>query len=330
MRWWRKRHTPSRQTPETAGRDQAPPAAQPAQKRRADEAHSGPKRGFPLQKSPKNSPSAEHVGLTTQSDAPTDNLLDFQHFLLRRHLKANHQSPLQDPQYILDVGCGTGRWVVEMAAEFPNAKVVGLDLVSPRDTAPMLAPLGPRAANVSFVEADLLAGLPFPAATFDFVHLRLMFTELPASRWPDVMRDLVRVTRPWGWVECIEPSQEVYGPGPAYAVVSYWVAELCRRRGLDPNAGPKLMQWQRSAGLVSVAERQAVLFPDVTLTRERRLYMTQSLGVFDLLRAPILEAGITSPAQFDAAYQAVRREFEQNTYPSCDVLHIVFGQKPPS
>src|SRR5579859_7558758 len=86
-------------------------------------------------------------------DADADQFLDFQHFLVRRVIGGNHHAPLTQPRLILDVGCGTGRWVVEMATEFPGAQVVGLDLVVPSKAEPMLNALGPLAANVSFVEA---------------------------------------------------------------------------------------------------------------------------------------------------------------------------------
>ncbi|HST89273.1 MAG TPA: class I SAM-dependent methyltransferase, partial [Ktedonobacterales bacterium] len=51
-------------------------------------------------------------------DADADQFLDFQHFLVRRVIGGNHHAPLTQPRLILDVGCGTGRWVVEMATEF--------------------------------------------------------------------------------------------------------------------------------------------------------------------------------------------------------------------
>ena len=45
--------------------------------------------------------------------------------LLRGRL---HIAPLQDPQRILDVGTGTGKWAIEMADSYPNCKVIGTDL----------------------------------------------------------------------------------------------------------------------------------------------------------------------------------------------------------
>jgi hypothetical protein len=49
------------------------------------------------------------------ADLEEMNRLDFQHFLLRQTFKGNYAAPIGEPQSILDVGSGTGRWAREMA-----------------------------------------------------------------------------------------------------------------------------------------------------------------------------------------------------------------------
>lgn len=262
-------------------------------------------------------------------DAKADQLLDFQHFFLKRLLGRSHQAPLRNPARILDVGCGTGRWAVEMAAEFPSAQVVGFDLVAPVDAGPLLATLGKRARNVSFVQGDLLTGLPFPDSAFDYVHLRLLYSDLPADRWPAVVRELARVTRPGGWVECVEPAEAIRDASPAYGATAHWIAEMCRRRGLDPNVGPQLKSLLVGAGLVQVSERTAMLAANATRGHERRLLLTQVLGVLEVLREPILETGVVSAADYERTLPMVKREYEQGDHANADVLHIVYGQRLP-
>jgi tRNA G46 methylase TrmB len=65
------------------------------------------------------------------SDDAEINRLDFQHYMLRYALRGNYLAPLTRPRGILDVGSGTGRWAMEMAAQYPEASVVGVDITSP-------------------------------------------------------------------------------------------------------------------------------------------------------------------------------------------------------
>ncbi len=320
--WWRrKRQTEPIQNTQRSASSAAldPPATVPPGQQT--------KRGFRWIRGRRYVEGTTYIG---PKDASTDQFLDFQHFLVRRMLGGNHLAPLWQPATILDAGCGTGRWAVEMAAEFPDARVIGLDLVLPENTSAMLASLGVRSANVSFVEADLLQGVPFPDGMFDYVHFRFMYDELPAARWPDILRELVRVTRPGGWVECMEPGVAVYDPGPAYLLTNTWVADLCRQRGVDPDLGPQLKTLLHNAGLVQVSECVIPSFPDLTLTRERRLWQTQSLGVLEgVFRDAIIEAEIVSPADYDAALRALRAEFEQGKHANSDLVYVVFGQRLP-
>src|SRR5258708_4957512 len=124
--------------------------------------------------------------------------LDFQHFLLRVVLGGNYLAPLQQPETILDVGSGSGRWALEMARDFPQAHVTACDLLK-QESQGSSAPL-----NVHFVQGDLLKGLPSPAQSFVFVHQRLLCRAIPRLSWPGVVRELVRVTKPGGWIELVE------------------------------------------------------------------------------------------------------------------------------
>jgi ubiquinone/menaquinone biosynthesis C-methylase UbiE len=54
---------------------------------------------------------------------------------------------------------------MEIAGEYPKSTIVGVDMtgVFPRDIKP---------TNCQFYQCDVLQGLPFPEATFDYVFMR--------------------------------------------------------------------------------------------------------------------------------------------------------------
>jgi SAM-dependent methyltransferase len=95
---------------------------------------------------------------------------------------------------LLDVGCGNG-WSSYLFSE-KGYRTVGVDL----NAGAFTAPPGPR---LRFEQGSALA-LPFPDRSFDIVagHTFLEHTPDPAQ----VLREMVRVTRPSGFVAIVGPN----------------------------------------------------------------------------------------------------------------------------
>ncbi|HEY7202296.1 MAG TPA: class I SAM-dependent methyltransferase [Candidatus Dormibacteraeota bacterium] len=179
--------------------------------------------------------------------------LDVQHYALREAVRGNHLAPMGAPAAILDVGSGTGQWAFDLGAAFPDASVVGLDLVPGKSDG--------RPSNYRFVRANILQGLPFPDDTFDFVHQRLMVTALPLTMWPGVVADLLRVTRPGGWVELVEGGDQMHPRGPATSRLLELAAQLAASYGLDTSRSvcDLLDAYLRDAGAEAVERRETAL-----------------------------------------------------------------------
>lgn len=57
------------------------------------------------------------------------NRMDIEHQNQRLQLDGRlHLCPLNDPREILDIGCGSGIWAIDMADEYPACQVLGTDL----------------------------------------------------------------------------------------------------------------------------------------------------------------------------------------------------------
>ncbi|KAJ1549555.1 hypothetical protein HK405_011091 [Cladochytrium tenue] len=137
------------------------------------------------------------------ADADEKVRLHLQHVVLRTTFGGNFHTPQRDlfaddtvSAKILDVGCGTGSWCIDMAKQFPHADVTGIDLVSyERTEVP---------DNLTFEMGNVLEGLKYPDNTFDFVHQRLLIFALPKDSIPSVFKELVRVTKPGGYIQVNE------------------------------------------------------------------------------------------------------------------------------
>ncbi|WP_052890811.1 class I SAM-dependent methyltransferase [Thermogemmatispora carboxidivorans] len=255
------------------------------------------------------------------------NRLDFQHYVLRSALRGNYLAPIVQPRRILDVGCGTGQWAFELAQQFPQAEVIGLDLE------PAKAKATTPPANYRFVQGDALKGLPFENETFDFVHQRLLVLAIPLAAWPNVVQELARVTVPGGWVELVEAGTHVshFNPaGPATQQFLYLMGQLGALRGLDNEGGVLrfLDAYLRQAGLLQV-NRQDIDIP---------------LGdwggrVGSLLSLDLREAGKAISSLIAARFQMPEQEVlalieqagqEWNTMRTRYHVVAAYGQKPYS
>jgi SAM-dependent methyltransferase len=178
--------------------------------------------------------------------------LDIQHYAFGAVVGANYLAPVERPQRVLDVGCGSGQWGFDACEQFSEALVVGIDLVPGKLERP------PR---YSFVKANVLEGLPFRRDQFDLVHQRYLWGGVPLKSWPSLVKDLVRVTRPGGWVELTEGPCSAERMGPATERMYSLTRELAAARGLDGRGVviESLDRYLRQAGLESVERREDAL-----------------------------------------------------------------------
>lgn len=259
------------------------------------------------------------------ADLEEMNRLDFQHFLLRQTFKGNYAAPIGEPQSILDVGSGTGRWAREIAQTFPAARVVGLDVTPPpADEAAGSGGSEPLPSNYMFAPGNVLEGIPFPDESFDFVHMRLLVLAIPHDRWPFVVNELIRVTRPGGWVESVEATTLQHG-GPAMDMLMEWINALLARRGISFPDGAKVGELMRAAGMVNVTATDVALPFGEYGDRTARLLATDFFngvkGYGGLLQ------GIATPEQFEQVIVAARADTASPQMGCISPFHIAYGQR---
>src|ERR1700686_1222245 len=105
-------------------------------------------------------------------------------------LGGNIIAPVSQPKQILDIGCGTGIWAVEVAEEYPHSQVYGIDL-SP--VQPMYVP-----ENCDFGLENILNGSFFHDQKFDLIQSRMMFHGIADIQWPSYLAEIYRMTKPGG------------------------------------------------------------------------------------------------------------------------------------
>ncbi len=108
------------------------------------------------------------------------------------------------PGRVLNVACGTGRTLLQMATSLPQAKLYGMDL-SPYYLQ-VARKLLRDVANASLV-AENAEHMPFCDGYFDAVTSVYLFHELPRNARRNVFREMYRVLRPGGIVVIEDSAQ---------------------------------------------------------------------------------------------------------------------------
>jgi ubiquinone/menaquinone biosynthesis C-methylase UbiE len=123
---------------------------------------------------------------------------------------------------ILDVGCGTGGWLIEMAKLCPHAMLlIGVD-ISERMIAFARAEAEAQQVSdrVEFHMMDALRMLEFPSNYFDLVNQRFCNSFLRTWDWPKLLQEYQRVARPGGVIRVTEADVATKSNSPALTRLS--------------------------------------------------------------------------------------------------------------
>jgi SAM-dependent methyltransferase len=228
-------------------------------------------------------------------------------------------------QSAIDIGCGP-RGILDLLAErvSPGGRVVGLDA----DRA-LTAKAREFAAERGLDGAQIVTGdarhTGLSSGSFDLVHTRTLLINVPEPA--EVVAEMVRLTRPGGWVASMEYDMEYalcYPPHPAYTRIRELFTVAFTRNGADPCIGRRLPELFRQAGLVDVAvEARAPVYPAGHSRRTIRADLVRSM------RLPILQMGLASEAELDQLDAAARTHLnDPRTVAISGLMFMAWGRKP--
>ncbi|KAI8613717.1 S-adenosyl-L-methionine-dependent methyltransferase [Chytriomyces sp. MP71] len=150
---------------------------------------------------------------------------------------------------VLDVGCAAGAWLDAVFVYNSDAEYHGCDIATDLLDWPV----------AKCVFGNVLEGLPYADNTFDYVHQRLLVTAIPNDKWPAVIAELIRVTKPGGWIELVECDVVQHRQGPNYQKIAGAFIAMLTARGMDVNASSNLPSHVRDGEKLTSARLENVM-----------------------------------------------------------------------
>ncbi len=140
-----------------------------------------------------------------------------------RTLRQSYHKVLQkeigdQPQQILDVGCGVGLSTFALNEVYPDSNISGLDL-SPHFLAVANYQSKQNNKNISWIHAPAEASNLAPQS-YDLISAFLIFHELPQSAAEDIMNQAYQLLDSGGYFAMMDmnPQSEVYKKMPRYVL----------------------------------------------------------------------------------------------------------------
>lgn len=235
--------------------------------------------------------------------------LNFQHYMFRLAFQGDYSAPLQSPRDILDVASGTGRLARELARRFPEANVIGFDINQDQLTASLAEGTDPLPDNCTFLLGNALEPFAFSPGSFDFTIARACSAFIPVAQWPQVIREMMRVTRRNGWVE-IRDFGLVRSQNAALNELTAKFANLGNARGIHPGAGPFLKQYIDLVGGRHVQVRHVTVRSGAPgkASRAGQLLLADYLALMDRVTPLVSQTGLDTSRHWEALIRQARDE----------------------
>lgn len=139
------------------------------------------------------------------------------------------QQELSHIHDILDLACGPGEWVMRVAQEYPDKRVVGVDL-SQRMIEYASVQAEAEDINATFQVMDITHPLAFPDASFDLLNMRLLAGFMKKEMWRPLLCECFRVLRPGGIVRVTE-SEVILTNSPVLETYTTWGIQAYQKAG---------------------------------------------------------------------------------------------------
>jgi ubiquinone/menaquinone biosynthesis C-methylase UbiE len=250
-------------------------------------------------------------------------------YLLGLHPKAIR---LQKPTHILDVACGTGLWVLEMAKANPHTQVIGFDSSLPIVEYACALAREQNILNAMFLHADAREVLRFQDTLFDLVHIRFCTGFMTSLTWPCFLNECHRITKPGGWCLNTELDLQFYDCPHAstfwkwYTDALYAAGQTFAPGGLAESFFPFQEALFAEAGFVDIRKHQVTINFSSGMPNHSRLMRIMYDGFYQV-RDFLTRTGVARGEEVEENLRHLLTEAESSSFRCIGCWQHVWGRR---
>ncbi len=234
---------------------------------------------------------------------------------------------------VLDLACGPGGWVMDLAFASPKAQVVGVDIGVNNISYAQSQARAQGLDNARFQVMNILKPLDFPDNSFDLVNARLLFGFMPKSAWAPLVKECQRILRPGGimrMTEMSDGSTNSLACNQLNAKVMralFLTGQSFSPDGQSLGIAPMLGRFLLDAGYTSLCK---VAVPvDASAHMDAHWQFYQNFKVLNRLLKPfLLQTKVTTSEEFEQLYEQALEDIESDAFCAMNFILTVWGEKP--
>ncbi len=234
---------------------------------------------------------------------------------------------------ILDIACGSGGWVLDVAYEHPHIQVEGIDTSRTLIEYARASAHSQNLTNAHFTIMNALQPMEFPDNAFDVVNARMLFAVVPPDKWPQLLQECLRITLPGGSIRLTEWEIPLTN-SPAYEQVSRLFARVMHHvgRSFSPDGYhigmiPMLGHFLRAIGCENVQSKAHAFDFSFGTTNYEDAYQNAKV-VYSQAKPMLTQSGLISPEEYDILYNHMLAEIRQPAFSGISFMCTTWGTKP--
>ena len=229
---------------------------------------------------------------------------------------------------MLDVGCGIGAWVHEVARDHPRMQVVGID-TNPYFIAHARAATH-ETHNAIFLEQDMhtLEGV-FQRGSFDLIHMRFLAGTVSVAQFPRLIQSVSRLCKRNGLIIVTEAELPLTSSSACDYMSSLILsAMISAGRAFSPGFIPqlgvasRLRYWLRTQNCL--LKHDDTHYLDVSHGKPAHdIFVEQAIAFAQQIRHFVIGTGQITKPQFEDLFIRLQEEISERGFYGVCPLHTI-------